>query len=282
MNHVHARPGLVVDAESVQLIGDRVVRLVHEVVGAAERGARAGAVGAIPELALGLGVARGQHRVDDDALPIAGGELVGQARSRVEIDVDALVDVLVAAGQHEHQGVLTIVSVVGGQLGELEQLFAGALPLLGRHRARAEAVRKDDVGFAAEEMLAFERGDLADCREDVRLSRGDRLHRMLRRDVELFGGGLGVDSGERLIEIGVCAAAGERATEHGRVRREHGSDFGRRGLQMKDGACGHPLVCLDDGALTRGQKKAIPNVLDDLARAMREQDRVVVVPGAEE
>jgi hypothetical protein len=53
---------------------------------------------AVPELTLRFGVTCGEHSVHDHAFPVAGLQLLGDIKRGIEVDVHALVDVLVAAG----------------------------------------------------------------------------------------------------------------------------------------------------------------------------------------
>ena len=66
------------------------------------------------------------------------------------------------------------------------------------------------------------------------------------------------------------------------MRREHGPNLRGGRLQVQDCAGRHPLVGLNDGAPPSRQQEALTDVLDDHAGAMREQDRVVVVPRAKQ
>ena len=244
---------VIVETERVQLVRDRIVRLVDEIVRAPQRRAGRCAVGAVPELTLRLGVTCGEHGVHDHAFPVAGLQLLGHIKRGIEVDVHALVDVLVAAGEREDQRIVAVVLIAGGELGELEELLSGQSLLIWSDWPGAKPVRQDHVGASPEKVLAFERCNLADRGEDVGFACRNRFHRVLRRDPELPGGGLGVDARQRFVEVGVRAPSRERAAEHRRVRRENRPDLRGGRFQVQDRAGRHPLVGLYDGALSSRQ-----------------------------
>ena len=141
MHHVHLRARMIVKTKRIQPIGDRVIGLVDQVVRAPQRGPSRRAMGSIPKLTLGLGVAGRQHCIEDRPFAITGCELLGQVSRGIEVDVHALVDVLVASGEREDQRLVTIVLVAGGELSELEKLLSRVLPLIRRDRPCAKPVR---------------------------------------------------------------------------------------------------------------------------------------------
>ena len=224
-------------------------------------------------------VARRNHHEGQD---MASGALFGiDPAERVEEDVDTFVAVFVAAADGDQQ-VVVIEVLTGHGRGHLQQFGAGRgaafviMRFIGRE-AVFEAVGRDDVARAAEELLALEGRDLADGREYVGSRGGRLLKRMAGHDAVLVGQPVSVQVLESVVKRDVLpgyATADDRG-----VRGEDRADGEIRHLEVEQAGAGHPFVELGDDLVVRLDTVA-HETLDHLSGRITEEGRFDIIPAA--
>ncbi len=204
------------------------------------------------------------------------------ATQGLQQDVHSLVVELVAAGDRQDLR-------VGGQRPAQERRRRGKDLLAGFPRRAArlgqvgdachvEAVGRDHLGGAAEEILCLEGRDVAHRREAVGLACTGRLQGILGGAVVGAGLALGRDVGH--LGVDVHARGGQRPAQDGRVKRENRPDLGDRLLHEEQPRPAHHIVELGDGLEPLRLHLEVVDRLDDLAAGVAEHDPLDVVPAA--
>ena len=205
-----------------------------------------------------------------------------QATQGFQKHVDPLVPELVAAGGHDDpgpRGELPAQETAGGGEDPFPG-FAGWLPVFRQVRdvLHVQAVGRDDIGAAAEEILGFRCRDFADGGETVRLPGRGRFHGVFGRD--LMGPGLPLRRDVLHGGVDVHSRAGQAAAQDRGVGGENRGDFRRPALQAEQSGSAHPFMKLSDGRRFLRAGQEVVEGFDDFPAGVAEHDRLHVIPPA--
>ncbi|OPY91999.1 MAG: hypothetical protein A4E73_01573 [Syntrophaceae bacterium PtaU1.Bin231] len=270
----------VFQTQAIAGLQDRVRRLVVETVGGDGRVALVRLHLVTLQQRDQIGVASQDQQESQDG--VARRRLMLQSPQGIQKDVDPLVVELVPSrDHHDLRGRRDVLAEKTGRGGK--QFFPGVegrRPVLRKIRnvLHVQAVRRDDIGSAAQEILRLHGGDLADRREAVGLPGRYGLHGILRRDV--VGGGLPLRRDPLHVGVDVDPGAGHRTSEDRGVGRENRPDLRHPFLQAQEGRSAHPFMDLRHRRKIVGAHHQVVGDLDHLAAGVTEHDRLDIVPAA--
>ena len=199
---------------------------------------------------LDVEVARGCGKDEkDDNCDVRAGRLehVVESRERLDEHVGALVGELVASGGEQVERLVQVEVVVAVEVAahEVVDLLLGesvqVLELVqGAELLDAEAVGRDDVGLALEQVLGLVARDARHGGEDVSAVSGRALHAVAVVDAAVAGLLVQVEVAQVVVEVAVAGA--QVAAEQRGVRGEYGGHVQVTRATQHEANAGHPLV----------------------------------------